>query len=381
MQIDSILSGVLSGGSSIPLHQMAARLRPVEETQAVNKLPENDCGNCGVCPSCQAQAAAEASGSAAFGIVDVVELSPAALTEARSGADPEALKRRTEDQPAATYDASGRAISDEGVSGAAAGEVHAQQQGAAKSKASKSGESAKSAESGASEEAESSSATSGVRSYEELSEEEQEQVDELKARDTEVRQHEQAHLAAAGEHAIGAPSFEYQTGPDGNKYAIGGEVQIDTSPIEGDPEATIQKMQTIIAAAQAPAEPSGQDRSVASQARAALAEARAELAEQQQAAFEGGAAGEAEAEDAASVDGAASLSAATVVNPVASAVVASAATATATATASASAAAKSSSSHSNGSQSNNGPQLYNAQGAAAASNDGSGLARELDLVA
>ena len=82
-----------------------------------------------------------------------------------------------------------------------------------------------------------------------LTEEEQEQVSELKSRDREVRAHEQAHLAAAGPYATGGPSYTYQEGPDGRRYAVGGEVGIDTSPVSGDPEATIQKAQQIRAAA------------------------------------------------------------------------------------------------------------------------------------
>ena len=115
-------------------------------------------------------------------------------------------------------------------------------------------------------------------SNQQLSEEEQEQVQELKQRDTEVRAHEQAHLAAAGSYAKGGASFEYQTGPDGRRYAVGGEVQIDTSPVEGDPQATVQKMQQVRAAALAPGSPSGQDRAVAAQAAAAIQEAQAEQA-------------------------------------------------------------------------------------------------------
>jgi hypothetical protein len=49
-------------------------------------------------------------------------------------------------------------------------------------------------------------------------------------------------------------------------YATGGEVQIDTSPISGDPEATIRKAETIRRAALAPASPSDQDRRVAAMA-------------------------------------------------------------------------------------------------------------------
>ena len=127
-------------------------------------------------------------------------------------------------------------------------------------------------------------------SGETLSEGEQKQVAELKKRDREVRQHEQAHQAAGGQYAS-APSYEYQKGPDGQQYAVGGEVQIDSSPIAGDPEATIEKMRVVKAAALAPAEPSGQDRKVAAAADAAAQQARAELAaqdrEERQAALDG----------------------------------------------------------------------------------------------
>ena len=110
-----------------------------------------------------------------------------------------------------------------------------------------------------------------------LTEEEQKQVEELKARDTEVRAHEQAHIAAGGSYVRGGARYDYQTGPDGKKYAVGGEVSIDTSAVEGDPQATINKAQVILKAALAPAEPSGQDKAVASQARQMMASARKEL--------------------------------------------------------------------------------------------------------
>ncbi len=108
---------------------------------------------------------------------------------------------------------------------------------------------------------------------------EQQQVAELRQRDAEVRAHENAHLGAAGPHSRGGVSFEYQTGPDGRQYAVGGHVNIDTS--EGrTPEETIRKMQTVIAAAMAPAEPSGQDRAVAAAAAQKLAAAQQQLAEE-----------------------------------------------------------------------------------------------------
>ncbi|MBS8262638.1 hypothetical protein DYI23_20600 [Roseibium polysiphoniae] len=115
-----------------------------------------------------------------------------------------------------------------------------------------------------------------------LTEAEEKQVEELKQRDREVRAHEQAHARVGGPYA-GAPTYTFQQGPDGGRYAIGGEVQIDTS-VERTAEATIRKMQIVIRAATAPAEPSSQDLKVAQQARsqlaAAQAEARAEAAEE-----------------------------------------------------------------------------------------------------
>lgn len=100
---------------------------------------------------------------------------------------------------------------------------------------------------------------------------------QLKARDREVRAHEAAHAAAAGSVATGGPQFTFTRGSDGRLYAVGGEVNIDTSPVPNDPEATIQKARTIRAAALAPANPSAQDRAVAAQASQMEAQARREL--------------------------------------------------------------------------------------------------------
>lgn len=109
---------------------------------------------------------------------------------------------------------------------------------------------------------------------EELTPEEKQQVSELQARDTEVRAHEAAHLAAAGSLAAGGASFTYQQGPDGKQYAIGGEVPIDTS--EGNtPEETIARMRQVKAAATAPADPSGADMRIASTA--AMIEMKAQM--------------------------------------------------------------------------------------------------------
>jgi len=116
----------------------------------------------------------------------------------------------------------------------------------------------------------------------ELSEEDQQKLEYLKSRDREVKAHEQAHLSAAGGLAMGGASFTYEKGPDGTSYAIGGEVGIDTSAVAGDPVATLKKAEIIRRAALAPANPSAQDKAVASQASAMANKARAELFQQNQ---------------------------------------------------------------------------------------------------
>ncbi|MDV6317259.1 putative metalloprotease CJM1_0395 family protein [Idiomarina sp. HP20-50] len=118
------------------------------------------------------------------------------------------------------------------------------------------------------------------KNQQKLSEEEIEKLDELKRRNQEVRVHEQAHAAVGGKYA-GSPSYEYERGPDGGSYAVAGAVQIDVSPVNGDPQATIQKMQVVRRAALAPAQPSAADRAIAADAANKATQARAELAKQQ----------------------------------------------------------------------------------------------------
>ncbi len=116
-----------------------------------------------------------------------------------------------------------------------------------------------------------------------LSETEQAQVRHLRTRDREVRSHEQAHRAAGGGFVRGGARYSYQTGPDGRKYAVGGEVSIESSPVSGDPDATVRKAQTIRRAALAPANPSPQDRQVAASASRMENQARAEMARMKEA--------------------------------------------------------------------------------------------------
>ncbi|MDP0501383.1 MAG: putative metalloprotease CJM1_0395 family protein [Verrucomicrobiota bacterium JB022] len=113
------------------------------------------------------------------------------------------------------------------------------------------------------------------------------EVEQLKKRDTEVRVHEQAHLAAAAGISVSGPNYETTQGPDGKTYVTGGNVQIDTSPA-ATAEGTIDKARRIRAAALAPAQPSGADLSVAASATRMEAEARAEVrAAEQEALSEG----------------------------------------------------------------------------------------------
>ncbi len=92
-----------------------------------------------------------------------------------------------------------------------------------------------------------------------------EMVNELKARDAEVRAHEAAHVAAGAGVVSGGANYTYQKGPDGRMYAIGGEVPIDLGS-EGSPEATAEKMRQVKSAAMAPANPSPTDFKVAATA-------------------------------------------------------------------------------------------------------------------
>lgn len=116
-----------------------------------------------------------------------------------------------------------------------------------------------------------------VKKTDELSKEEKENVTKLKKEDQRVRTHENAHKSAAGTLSKGSPNYKYEFGPDGKKYAVSGDVHIDSAEVPNDPEATIEKAQKIKRAAMAPADPSSQDQKVASEASRMEAKARQEL--------------------------------------------------------------------------------------------------------
>jgi hypothetical protein len=110
---------------------------------------------------------------------------------------------------------------------------------------------------------------------------EQRQVQKLKSVDRIVRDHEAAHVQAGGDLITSGPNYTYTYGPDGQRYAVGGEVGIDVSAT-GKPQADIEKGRRVEAAALAPADPSAQDRAVASAARQLAARGQADLVAQRQ---------------------------------------------------------------------------------------------------
>jgi len=111
-----------------------------------------------------------------------------------------------------------------------------------------------------------------------LSQDELRMVQDLQARDSEVRAHEAAHQAAGGGMTGGA-SYTYQQGPDGKMYAIGGEVSISTKG-SSDPQEALANARVVAAAAMAPANPSPQDYSVASSARVMEMKAQQQIAKE-----------------------------------------------------------------------------------------------------
>ena len=127
--------------------------------------------------------------------------------------------------------------------------------------------------------------------------EEKKEIEELEDRDAEVKRHERAHFQAAGKYA-NPPKYEYQTGPDGKRYAVGGSVDIDMSEIPDDPQATLEKARVIKRAALAPEEPSAQDRKVAREADQMATHAQRQITEQQSGQVEHAVAGMPESKEA-----------------------------------------------------------------------------------
>jgi len=122
-------------------------------------------------------------------------------------------------------------------------------------------------------------ANSLTNNQQELSVDDLKQIDQLKIRDAEVRQHEQAHAAAGGS-ATGSPNYTYTLGPDGKRYAVEGEVDVKFSSHSAKPQQVKAEAEQIRRAAQAPVEPSAQDRQVAQQASQRISEAEESIREE-----------------------------------------------------------------------------------------------------
>ncbi len=117
-----------------------------------------------------------------------------------------------------------------------------------------------------------------AKATDDLRQQENRILQQLRERDREVRAHEAAHVAAGRPYIRGGPSYVFQRGPDGRSYAIGGNVHLDTSEVAKNPKATLDKAETVQRAALAPIEPSPQDMRVAANAAQMAAQARIEIA-------------------------------------------------------------------------------------------------------
>lgn len=88
-------------------------------------------------------------------------------------------------------------------------------------------------------------------------------LNKFKQTDAQIRSHEQIHASIGP--TTSPISYNYQQGPDGKMYAVGGHVRLDTS-IPDDPKAAEHKLDQIKKAASGPSDPSGADLNIATQA-------------------------------------------------------------------------------------------------------------------
>lgn len=85
-------------------------------------------------------------------------------------------------------------------------------------------------------------------------------LNKFKNKDSEVKTHEQTHASLG---TTTAPiSYNYQTGPDGKLYAMGGSVRFDTS-IPNNPESAKAKLEELKDASSSVSSLSGADASIA----------------------------------------------------------------------------------------------------------------------
>lgn len=102
-----------------------------------------------------------------------------------------------------------------------------------------------------------------------LSDEELRVLEELKLRDSAVREEEESHARMLGRHA-GAIRYEYQIGPDGKPYVINGSVEVDPKFTSTKAEDIRKVLQRIRRAAVAVSNPSQADLNIAASAAAKI---------------------------------------------------------------------------------------------------------------
>lgn len=101
--------------------------------------------------------------------------------------------------------------------------------------------------------------------------------DEALSRSREVEAHERSHLALLGGAASSPILYDTLRGPGGEALKVGGSIKVDLSVVPGDPEATERKAQAIIAAANAPNDPSAADMRTAAKAYQLASRAREQI--------------------------------------------------------------------------------------------------------
>ena len=101
-------------------------------------------------------------------------------------------------------------------------------------------------------------------------------ISSLSAIDATVKTHEWSHLLTLGPYAAGPIAYDFIIDSEGNRYAVGGSIAVDLSPVPGDPEATARKARAVLQAAYAPGNPSAADMQVAQKAYLLLSQAEEE---------------------------------------------------------------------------------------------------------
>jgi hypothetical protein len=87
-------------------------------------------------------------------------------------------------------------------------------------------------------------------------------LSKFKNQDSIMRTHEQTHASIG--HTTSPISYNYQEGPDGKLYVVGGHVRMDTS-IPSDPKSAAFKLDMLLKAASGPTHLSNSDATIGTQ--------------------------------------------------------------------------------------------------------------------